>query len=123
MKTRLLHLLLFVTSLLGYMEWGIDNHSFLFQAEVELLSKLFTDPLSVIHPFTIIPLFGQALLIVNIVRAKPVKWISYTAISCIGLLFLMLIFIGLWGMNIKMTLASLPFILISIYTIVVIRKQ
>ena len=52
MKSKLLNALLIVTSLFGYMEWGGGNHLFLFQAEGQVLAKMFTDPMSVLHPFT-----------------------------------------------------------------------
>jgi hypothetical protein len=40
MKQRILNLLLIVTSLFGYLEWGADNRMFLFQGELEVLTKL-----------------------------------------------------------------------------------
>ena len=51
MKSKILNLLLIVTSLFGYLEWGGNNSILLFQAEADIISKLFTDPTSVIHPF------------------------------------------------------------------------
>lgn len=70
MKSKLLNFLLIVTSLLGYLEWGGDNHIFLFKAEAEILSKLFTDPLSVLHPFTLLPLAGQIILLITLFQKK-----------------------------------------------------
>ena len=39
MKEKLLNLLLVLTSFAGYLEWGKENQLFLFQAEVEIVSK------------------------------------------------------------------------------------
>ena len=39
MKPKILNALLIVTSLLGYLEWSGDSHTFLFQAEAEILYK------------------------------------------------------------------------------------
>jgi hypothetical protein len=55
MKIKILNVLLFITSLLGYLEWGKENKQFLFQAKIEIVSKLFNDPTSVIHVFTVLP--------------------------------------------------------------------
>ena len=59
MKSKILNLLLIVTSLLGYLEWGGGNASFLFQAEGEVLSKMWSEPSSVLHPFIVFPILAQ----------------------------------------------------------------
>jgi hypothetical protein len=51
---------------MGYLEWGGDSHSYLFQAEVEVLSKLFVDPVSVLHPLTVLPLAAQVILLLTL---------------------------------------------------------
>jgi len=77
MKAKILNALLLVTSLFGYLEWGGNNHLFLFQAEGEIFSKLISDPTSVIHPFILLPIIGQALLLITLFQKTPHKLISY----------------------------------------------
>jgi len=36
--------------MIGYTEWGDDNKMFLFQGGIEIIEKIFKDPISVIHP-------------------------------------------------------------------------
>jgi hypothetical protein len=48
MKRKPFNLGLLLTSLIGYLDWGGNNSTFLFQAEADVLSKLFTEPGSVI---------------------------------------------------------------------------
>ena len=80
MKLKHLNILLIITSLLGYLEWGDNKSSFLFQAEMEVFSKLFTEPMSVLHPLTILPILGQILLLVTLFLKRPSKFINYIAI-------------------------------------------
>ena len=109
MKTKILNLLLIVFSLLGYLEWGNDNSSFLFEAEAEIFSKLFTDPGSVVHPFTMLPLAGQLLLLVTLFQKKPNKWLTFTGMGGIGILLVFMFLIGLISLNVSILISTIPF--------------
>jgi hypothetical protein len=117
MKSKILNFLLIITSLFGYLEWGENNHSFLFQAEVEIFSKIFTDPFSVIHPFTILPLIGQTILIITLFQKSPNKTFSYIGIGSLGILLAFMFVIGLITLNFKIIFSTIPFIIISILAI------
>ena len=123
MKLKLLNLALIITSLFGYMEWGGNNHMFLFEAEAELLKKAIINPLDVLHPFTILPFIGQMLLIISLFYAKPSKYLIYTGMLCTGILMLLLFLIGILNLSLKMLACSLPFIIVSILIIISNRKQ
>lgn len=123
MKSKILNLLLIITSLLGFLEWGGNNHSFLFQAEAELLSKVFTDPTSVIHPFTILPLLGQVILIVTLFQRTANKTLTYISIGCLGILLGFMFVIGLMSLNFKIILSIIPFLVVAILTIRHNRKN
>lgn len=109
MKGKILNLSLILTSLLGYLEWGTDRKQFLFQVETEIVSKLFTDPLSVIHPFTILPLVGQILLFITLFQTKPNKVLTFAGIGGIGILLGILLIIGLINPNFKILFSTIPF--------------
>ncbi|HTN47655.1 MAG TPA: hypothetical protein VL098_14995 [Flavipsychrobacter sp.] len=109
-KTKLINGLLIVTSLLGYLEWGKGNRMFLFQGEAEILSRLFKDFRSAIHPLTVLPLLGQVLLLVTLFQKQPRKWLSWTGFLFLGLLLFFLFIIGLISPNYKILLSSLPFL-------------
>ena len=117
MKSKILNFLLIITSLLGFLEWGGNNHSFLFQAETELISKLFTAPTSAIHPFTMLPLLGQLALIVTLFQRRPNKTLTYISIGCLGILLGFMFVIGLMSINFKIILSTIPFLVVSILTI------
>lgn len=116
-KRKITNVLLVIASLMGYLEWGGNQHAFLFQAEATLLQQLFTSPLTAMHPFTILPLLGQLLLIVTLFQKTPNKLLTYLGIGGIGLLLGFLFIIGLMSANTKIIACSLPFILLSIIAI------
>lgn len=123
MKYKILNLALILTSLLGYLEWGADNEMFLFQMEGEILSKLFSDPVSALHPFTVLPLLGQILLIITLFQQHPSKILTYIGIGCIGILLAFIFFIGIIGLNFKVLIFALPFLLVAAWTIRENRKR
>jgi len=123
MKSKILNLLLIITSLLGYIEWSGDNHTFLFQAEAQLFPKIFTDPASVIHPFTLLPFAGQLILLITLFQSKPSKILSYIGIGSLSLLLVFIFIIGLLSTNFKIILSTIPFITMAIFAILHYRKK
>jgi hypothetical protein len=113
MKHKTLNLLLILTSLIGYLEWGQDNSTFLWQAELEVLSKLFTTPDEVLHPFILLPLAGQLVLIITLFQSKPSKALTYAGMAGIGILLVFMFLIGLMSLNYKTILSVLPFLITS----------
>jgi len=116
-KTKILNTFLILTSLAGYLEWGKDNEIFLFQAEGEILIKLINDPGSVIHPFTLLPMFGQILLLITLFQKNPGKKMTYIGLTCIGLLLVFMFVIGLISLNVKILLSTIPFMITAFITI------
>lgn len=122
MKSKILNLFLIVTSLLGYLEWGKNTYTFLFQAEFEILIKIFKDTKSVLHPFTILPLIGQLILIITLFQKTPSKILTYIGIVSLSVLLLFMFLIGLMSMNYKIIFSTIPFIVTSILATIHSRK-
>ena len=122
MKKKALNLSVLLASFLAYMEWGGGQQAFLFQAEAEVFSKLFSDPASVIHPFILIPLFGQLSLFISLFQKTPGKTLTYFGIVGLGILVLLLFSIGLLSGNMKIVLSTLPFIVVSTVAVVEYRR-
>lgn len=122
MKSKTLNFLLIIFSLFGYLEWSGNNHLFLFEAEIEIFSKLFTSPISVLHPFIILPVISQFLLLFTLFQNKPSKKLTYISIFGLGILFVFMLFIGIISLNYKIALSSIPFIVVSIVTMLHHRK-
>jgi hypothetical protein len=116
-KTKIFNALLIVTSLFGYLEWGTDNRVFLFEAEGQIILKLFNHPEAVLHPFTVLPMIGQLVLLVTLFQKKPNKILTYTGLAGIGLLLVLMFIIGLISLNVKILFSTLPFIIVAILTI------
>lgn len=123
MKKKILNGLALLTSLFGYLEWGGGNGAFLFQAELEVLGKLFSDPVSAAHPFTLLPLLGQVLLLVTLIQKEPSRQLTYIGIAGLALLLLLMAFIGVISFNYKIFLSTIPFIATAILAIREARKK
>jgi hypothetical protein len=123
LKGKILNFLLLVFSLLGYLEWGLDQKEFLFQAEAEILSKFATDPISVIHPFTILPLIGQLLLLFTLFQKKPSKRLTFIGMAGLGILLILMLVIGLISLNYKISLSTIPFLTVALLIIRHHRKH
>lgn len=114
--------LILLSSLIPYLNWGGENHAFLFQIEWEIIKKLCSDPAQVIHPLIIIPVLSQVIIItfgLFIPKVRPVF------IGIIGL-FLLFIFIFLGGFlsaNLWMILSGVPFVISSILFILVVKTS
>ena len=122
MKGKIINLFLIITSLLGYLEWGGGNHIFLFTEEIEIIHKLLTNPTSVIHPFTLIPLMGQILLLFTLFQKTPSKTLTYISIAGLGLLLGFMFIIGLMSMNFKMIISTIPFIVVATWAVLNLKK-
>ena len=121
MNRRLLNFLLILTSLFGYLEWGADNRMFLFQMEYEILTKLFSNPDSVMHPFVVLPLLGQLILMVTLFQRTPGKILTFIGMGCIGLLLGFMFVIGIIGMSIKIFLSTVPFMVTATLVVMSLR--
>ncbi|MCU0388560.1 MAG: hypothetical protein MUE71_08140 [Chitinophagaceae bacterium] len=102
---------------MGYLEWGKGKKAFLFQAELELFSKMPHEPLSVLHPFTVLPVLGQVLLLFSLFQKQPGKIVTYAGIGCISLLLLLIFAVGCMSLNLKIMASVIPFLTISYITI------
>ncbi len=123
MKLKVLIILAILSSLFGYLEWGGENHSFLYEIEFEIIGTLFSDPASVIHPFIVIPLIGQILLFVSLFQKKPNSIVVYSGLGCLTLLLGFMLFIGALETNLKIIISTLPFLVVSAFIILEVRKS
>ena len=117
MKSKILNIGLILTSFVGYLEWGGNNKMFLVQGEIEVISKLLTDPGSALHPFTLLPLVGQVLLVITLFQKSPSRLLTYLGLAGISVLLLFMLVIGLLSLHIKTALSTLPFIVTGFMTV------
>ena len=123
MNLRILNILLICFSLLAYLEWGGGNQSYIYEIEAELFTKIFTNPSTLIHPFILLPVIGQILLLVSIFHTPYKTIITYMGMTCIGLLFSFILFIGIIKGNLKILISVMPFFITAIYTIQFLRNK
>lgn len=106
-----------MTSLMGYLEWGGGNHIYLFQGEAEIITKLFSNPTSVLHPFTVFPLISQLLLLITLFQKIPNRKLTYIGIIGLSLLLGFMFIIGLMTLNCKIIFSTVPFIIVVVLTL------
>ena len=117
MHYRLLGILLIIFSGIGYLEWGGNQSIFLFQAEFEIITKLCTNPISVLHPFTILPIIGQFLILFAIIKSPFNPKIMYIGIGLLSILLGFMFIIGCISVNYKILISTLPFLGLSGFVI------
>ena len=117
MKTKRLVFFLLISSLFAYLEWGGGNSSFLFQMEWDIIKKMMHDPASILHPFTLLPMLGQSLLIISLFLKEPPNWILLLGTALIGLLLFFILLIGFLSLNLLVVISVLPFCVTSIFVI------
>jgi len=122
MKEKMLSVLLILTSLLGYLEWGQGQRLFLFQAEGEILLKLWADPKSVLHPLILMPLMGQILLAITVVQRTPSRILVYIGMGSLSILLGLMCIIGIISSNLKILCSTLPFLVLSVFTLIYLKK-
>lgn len=109
MKPKILNLLLLLSFQIGYLEWGTNQHQFIFEAQFEIVSKAFENLMSVLHPFTVLPFLGECLLIFTFFQKKISRRLTITGAFLLGFLMTILLLIGLASLKIKIILSVLPF--------------
>ena len=119
---KLLNLLLLVTFPFGYLEWGKDNHQYIFQAAIEIFTKAGDNIGNVFHPFILIPFAGIILIIYTLFQPVPNRKLTYTGLACLSLLMLLLFLIGIIGPNFKILLSTIPFLTVGVFIILNSRK-
>lgn len=122
-QKKILNLLLIICSLCGFLEWGKNDHMYLFQAEAEIMGKLFTNPGSVTHPFILLPLAGQLILLFTLFQKIPNKFLTIIGVGFLGLLLGFMFIIGIIGMKYKIVISTLPFLLTAAYRITILSSK
>ena len=112
---RFVNLLMLIAFQIGYMEWPPHNSMFVFQAQYEIFSK--TDRLltNLFHPIILLGLVVQIILIIGAFLPNLNKKINAIGILLLSLLVLLFLLISILSLNLKMFLATLPYLSITVY--------
>ncbi len=111
---------LLISSLFCYLEWA-DQSTFLWEVEWMLLSGKASEG-SLAHPFILVPLLGQLLLIASLFIKKSPFRLVFIGMAFIWLLAGMILLVGFLSLHTKILLSVLPYLLFSIASIVYYRK-
>jgi hypothetical protein len=123
MKLKLYLAALFISSFFVYLSWSKTSSAFLFQMEYEILAKLFSNPLSVLHPFTIIPLIGQILLLISLLQKQPNNLLMKLGISSLLFLIGFIFIVGLLSLQLTIIISTVPFISLAVLSFLEIKRN
>jgi hypothetical protein len=121
MNNKIKVLFLIISSLFVYLSWGKESTAFLFQMEYEIITKLFTNPTSTLHPFTVIPMLGQLLLLITLLQKTPTTILLKTGIGCLLFLIGFVFIIGLLSLRVPIIVSTIPFITLAFFTLKSLR--
>lgn len=76
-----------------------------------------------LHPFTVLPMAGQLLLVFTLFQKMPSKGLTYVGLGCLGMLLGLMLAIGLMGFQYKIIISTLPFFVVSFFAIRELRKK
>ncbi|HEX5111791.1 MAG TPA: hypothetical protein VFV79_03025 [Saprospiraceae bacterium] len=118
--TKFLPLLILLSSLIGYLEWGGGNSGYLFSLEYDLIRKGMSSS-ELMHPFILLPLVGQIVLLISMFYPK--RALVITGILLLSVIMLMILLVGFLSMNVKIIFSAIPFLVLSVYYIISSRKD
>jgi len=120
---RIPNFCLLLTSLVGYLEWSGGQHGFLFQLEYVLIAKASHDPGSILHPFVLVPLSGQLIILYTLFQKMPGRVLTLVGLACLSLIILMLLLVGALALNVKIIISTVPFIITAVFVLQKNRKR
>ena len=121
MNNKIKVLFLIISSLFVYLSWGKESAAFLFQIEYEIITKLLTNPISTLHPFTVIPMLGQLLLLITLLQKTPTPILLKIGIGCLLFLIGFVFIIGLLSLRVPIIVSTIPFITLAFFTLKSLR--
>lgn len=122
-KKRLIHLGLFLTSLVCYLEWGSDRSGFLFQMELEVFQAGAQSLSSILHPLVLIPMLGQIILLITVFQRNPSRRLAVIATLALGVLVLVILLVGILVFNVKIILSTLPFLGLAVVYLFFMKRK
>jgi hypothetical protein len=118
---KLSNIALFIAFLFVYLDWGHDGAEFIWQLESSILIGSDHNAVLLINPFFILALIGQVLLIISTIKSKPSRRVTTYGVVFLSAIVVPVLIIGLLVSKVKITLSTLPFLLLA--TIFIIKAR
>lgn len=101
-----------------YMQWGNNQSSYIFQTEYQLLFKEHSLLKNLTHPIILSGLVGQGILLYATFVKRINPKIYFLGIILLSVVVFMILLAGLLSKNIFQIASTLPFVLLSIMSII-----
>lgn len=110
---RIINIGLLLSFSICYLEWP-GHAEFIFQLQYTVFTT--SDVVGVFtHPLIIAPLIGEILILISLLKPKADKRFTLIGMLLLGIIVLLFLLIGLMGLNWRMIISTLPYLLISSY--------
>jgi len=120
---RLIYLLTLISFSLAYMEWGGDNHGYVF----DIQKKVFTEPdhfiSNITHPVILAGFVGQIILLIAIFKPKIRFIFVIIAIGLLGVPIILILMSGLFSSNARIVGSCLPFLGLALWVLLKTKSK
>lgn len=120
---QLLNIALLVAFLICYLEWPPHHSMFIFQAEYEIFSKTKSLIDNLTHPIILTGLIAQLLLLIAALKNNFNKKLNTLGVLLLGIVVLFFFFVGIFSVNLKISISTLPFLAFATLYFVKFRKK
>lgn len=111
---KMIIVLLILSFLCLYMEWGNNQHAYVFQAIQQLFSKQSRTTNTFTHPLIALPCVGILLLLFCLFAKNYPKWVFALSIGLLGVLVLIILLVGILSANGFMLISPISFIILVV---------
>jgi hypothetical protein len=120
---RFLKIALFITFLICYLDFGHDGSGFIGQIEYLVIKNLNADISSLQNPLFILALIGQILILISVFNSNHSNGLIFLGIKLLGVIVLLILIFGIFLLNLKMIVSTIPFIVVVILYIVKVKSK
>jgi hypothetical protein len=95
---------------LGYMEWGSNQHSFIFETQMLIFSQPEKMVSNFTHPIILAGLLGQLILLAALLGFPVRRYLLALALGLLAIPILLIFLAGALSQNLAMMCSCIPFL-------------
>jgi hypothetical protein len=120
---RLFNIALIVTFLICYLDFGHDGSGFVGQIEYSVIKNLNAEISALQNPLFILAFIGQILILISVFNSNHSNGLIFLGIKLLGVIVLLILIFGVFLLNVKMIVSTIPFISVVILYILKVKSK
>lgn len=120
---QVINLALLIAFLICYLEWPPNNSMFVYMAEYEIFNNKKNWVSNFTHPLILVGFIAQLLLLYSIINKNTSHKLNSIGILLLTPLVLLFFVVGILSFNIKITLSTLPYLILVVFYFYWHKKQ